>query len=106
MEFRSLRLFNCLFRKSFRVPVYRNISNAAVQEESSSELLKNFNADIKAGLSVLFIYLTCINYFIFFFMKLIIRLLKTKNVTCTIINISIVDLKIHRSFLKNVKSFC
>ncbi|XP_045455867.1 malonate--CoA ligase ACSF3, mitochondrial [Melitaea cinxia] len=49
MEFRSLRLFNYLFRKSFRVPVYRNISNAAVQEESSSELLKNFNADIKAG---------------------------------------------------------
>ncbi|CAH2097562.1 unnamed protein product [Euphydryas editha] len=49
LSLRSLRLFNRVFRKSFRVPVYRNISNTAVQEETSTELLKNFNADIKAG---------------------------------------------------------
>ncbi|XP_046973567.1 malonate--CoA ligase ACSF3, mitochondrial [Vanessa cardui] len=46
---RSLRLLNRLFRKPIGIPFYRNISNTAVQEDSSSELLNNFNRDIAAG---------------------------------------------------------
>ncbi|XP_026497664.2 malonate--CoA ligase ACSF3, mitochondrial [Vanessa tameamea] len=46
---RSLRLLNRLFRKPLGIPFYRSISNTAVQEDASSELVNTFNRDIEAG---------------------------------------------------------
>ncbi|XP_023951373.2 malonate--CoA ligase ACSF3, mitochondrial [Bicyclus anynana] len=51
MEFpiRSLRIINRLLRKPFGFSAYRCVSNTAVKEEATSELLTSFNQDIKSG---------------------------------------------------------